>query len=348
MLSIRGATVRFGTTVALDDVDLDVRDGERLSVLGPSGSGKSTLLRAIAGLESLQAGRIEWDGTDLTAIPVHRRGFGLMFQDYVLFPHLDVEANVRFGLEMHSVPAQQAQARVREVLDLVGLTGYERRMPAELSGGEQQRVALARALAATPKLLMLDEPLGALDRALRRELLEELSGIFESLRLPIIYVTHDHEEALAIGDRVAVMHDGRIETVLPPDVLWKSPPNEFVARFLGFTNIVDGQVSDGRAETPLGALEVGNGLPDGDYRLLLRPDSLIPSTDGQVEVTVMARTFRGDYTDVRLAVDAQTSAGSVVLECRVGWTPLPRVGDRLRLRVDPAGIVVLPPVGLKP
>ncbi len=348
MLTLRGVTVRFGTTVALNDVDLDVGDGERLSVLGPSGSGKSTLLRAIAGLEPLQAGRIEWDGADLAHTPVHWRGFGLMFQDYVLFPHLDVEANVRFGLDMHGEPAQQATARVREVLDLVGLTGYGRRMPAELSGGEQQRVALARALAATPSLLMLDEPLGALDRALRRELLEELSGIFSSVRLPIIYVTHDHEEALAMGDRVAVMRAGRIEAVLTPDVLWNSPPNEFVAGFLGFTNIVDAHITDGRAVTPIGILEVGNRMPDGDHRLLLRPDSFIPSPDGPLEAIVTARTFRGDYTDLRLSAnavgDAQPGQETVALEARAEWAPLPQVGDRLRLRVDPVGIVVFRPL----
>lgn len=352
MLTLRGATVRFGTTVALDDVDLDVRDGERLSVLGPSGSGKSTLLRAIAGLESLQAGRIEWDGADLAGTPVHRRGFGLMFQDYVLFPHLDVEGNVRFGLEMHGVSAHEARARVSEVLELVGLTGYERRMPGELSGGEQQRVALARALAATPRLLMLDEPLGALDRALRRELLEELSGIFESLRLPIIYVTHDHEEALAIGDRVAVMQAGRIDALLTPDVLWNSPPTEFVARFLGFVNIIDAHIANGHAVTPIGILEVANGLPDGDHRVLLRPDSFHPSPDGPLEATIVSRTFRGDYTDLRLAAgpvgDANPTPGSIDLEVRADWTPLPKVGDRLRMRVDPAGIVILPPGGVKP
>jgi thiamine transport system ATP-binding protein len=344
-LSIRDATVRYGTTVALEGVTLDVKDGERLSVLGPSGSGKSTLLRAIAGLEPLAAGRIEWDGADVSATPVHRRGFGLMFQDYVLFPHLDVERNVSFGLAMHDVPETKAKDRVREMLELVGLQGYERRMPAELSGGEQQRVALARALAATPRLLMLDEPLGALDRALRRELLSELSGIFTALLLPILYVTHDHEEALAIGDRVAVMRAGRIEAVMPPDRLWHTPPNEFVARFIGLTNIVDGEVRGGVATTPVGAFEVADDVPEGDHRLLIRPDSFHPSADGPINVRVVARTFRGDYTELQLAPDIGSDAPSPTLEAHADWTPAPGIGDRIRLRVDRDGIIVLPSVG---
>jgi len=172
MLRLAGVTVRFDSTVALDSVDLEVRDRERLSVLGPSGSGKSTLLRAISGLEPLESGSIDWNGRDLAGVPVHKRDFGLMFQDYVLFPHRDVAGNVRFGLEMAGVDRRKADVRVAGTLELVGLRGFERRVPAQLSGGEQQRVALARALAARPKLLMLDEPLGALDRALRRALLD--------------------------------------------------------------------------------------------------------------------------------------------------------------------------------
>lgn len=344
-LSLRGATVRYGTTVALDGVDLEAKGGERLSVLGPSGSGKSTLLRAIAGLEPLAAGRLEWDGVDVSATPVHRRGFGLMFQDYVLFPHLDVEKNVSFGVAMNDVPATAAKHRVREMLELVGLQGYERRMPAELSGGEQQRVALARALAATPRLLMLDEPLGALDRALRRELLSELSGIFTTLRLPILYVTHDHEEALAIGDRVAVMNAGRIEALMPPDTLWLTPPNEFVARFLGLTNIVDANVRDRVARSPVGVFEVGDDVPDGDHRLLIRPASFHPSADGPLSVRVVARTFRGEYTELQLSPDARSGARSATLEAHADWTPTPEIGEQIQLSVDRDGIVVLPSVG---
>lgn len=233
MLGLRDVRVVFGDTAAVDGVTLDVNEGERLSVLGPSGSGKSTLLRAVAGLEPLQSGRIEWDGQNLSNVAVHERRFGLMFQDYVLFPHLDVRRNVAFGLEVKGMPPDQMAQRLDEVLALVRLTGYERRLPAQLSGGEQQRVALARTLAPKPWLLMLDEPLGALDRSLRRDLLDELLEIVARARLTSIYVTHDHEEALAFGDRVAVMHAGRVEALAPPGELLAEPPNEFVARFLG-------------------------------------------------------------------------------------------------------------------
>ena len=342
MLRLTGVTVRFDQNAAIDSVDLDVRDGERLSVLGPSGSGKSTLLRAICGLEPLASGRIEWDGRDLTGVPVHRRGFGLMFQDYVLFPHLDVARNVRFGLQLAGVDREQADARVAEVLALVGLRGFERRLPAQLSGGEQQRVALARALAARPKLLMLDEPLGALDRSLRRSLLDELSDLFTDLGLPIVYVTHDHEEALAIGDRVAVMRDGRIEALLPPRELWQRPPTEFVARFLGFTNILDAQVAGGGATTSLGTFRIADPAgAEGSYRLLIRPDAFQPDDDGPIQGIVRSSTFRGDHTVLRVSVDV-ASPGETLLDIEADWPRLPGAGDHIRLRVDSSGVVLLP------
>ncbi len=341
MLKLSGVTVRFGTRAAVDGVDLEVRDGERLSVLGPSGSGKSTLLRAIAGLEPLAAGQILWDGRDLAEVPVHRRGFGLMFQDYVLFPHLDVAGNVRFGLDGAGMARAQADARVAEVLELVGMRGFQHRLPAELSGGEQQRVALARALAPRPRLLMLDEPLGALDRSLRRRLLDELAHVFTGLGLPIVYVTHDHDEALAIGDRVAVMREGRLETVLPPRELWLRPPSEFVARFLGFTNIIDAEVTHGAATTALGIVTLAESSADGTYRLLIRPDAFRPQADGPIAGVVRSRIFRGDHTLLGVSVDVAANGG-VELEVQADWSPMPEVGERVRLAVDPMGVVLLP------
>lgn len=344
-LTLAGVTVRFDSTVAVDHVDLELRDGERLSVLGPSGSGKSTLLRAICGLEPLAAGRVEWDDRDLDGIPVHRRGFGLMFQDYALFPHLDVEQNVRFGLESGSSPLTEADDRVREVLQAVGLRGYEKRLPAQLSGGEQQRVALARALAPRPRLLMLDEPLGALDRSLRRSLLDELSDTFEGLGLPIIYVTHDHEEALAIGDRVCVMRGGRIEAVLPPRDLWQRPPTEFVARFLGFTNIIDARVDGAHVVTALGTFELQDTQLDGaewkgSHRLLIRPDAFRLQPNGPIAAVVRSSTFRGDHTLLRVVIHDE--AESVALEIQADWYPAPVTGERLTLVIDPSGLVLLP------
>ena len=229
MLAVQHAVVRFGDHAALDGVDLTVRDGELMAVLGPSGSGKSTLLRAIAGLEPLQSGTIAWDGSDLAGVPAHRRRFGLMFQDYALFPHKDVAGNVGFGLRMQGRPTEEVRARVREVLSLVDLDGFGHRSVTTLSGGEQQRVALAP----EPRLLMLDEPFGALDRTLRERLTIDLELLLHRIGMTSIYVTHDHAEARAIGDQLVVMRAGRIEQVGTPDEVVAHPANDFVAGFVG-------------------------------------------------------------------------------------------------------------------
>jgi thiamine transport system ATP-binding protein len=353
MLALRDVTVQFGAITAVDAVHLDLGESEQLSILGPSGSGKSTVLRAVAGLERLASGHVEWDGRDVADVPTHRRGFGLMFQDYVLFPHMDVATNVGFGLDAGGAARDERTKRVAEVLDLVGLSGYEKRLPAQLSGGEQQRVALARALAPGPRLLMLDEPLGALDRSLRRDLLDELIAIFGRVNAPLIYVTHDHEEALAVGDRVGVMRAGRLETVLPPAELWQHPPTEFVARFLGFGNIVDAEVVDGGVQTPIGVFEIASGTPGtsgraappaGDsrhVRLFLRPDAFRPDPGGNVTGTVHSVTFRGDHTMLRIDVPAK---GGELIRLEVEWRgmPVPEIGNEVRLAIDPAGLVLLP------
>ncbi len=233
MLSVEGASVCFDGKAALDDVDLTVNDNELVAVLGPSGSGKSTLLRAIAGLELLDHGTVRWDGADLARVPPHRRSFGLMFQDYALFPHKDVARNVAFGLRMQHRPDAEVRRRVAEVLALVDLEGFDQRSVTTLSGGEQQRVALARAVAPEPRLLMLDEPLGALDRTLRDRLTQELRELLRRLGMTAIYVTHDHAEARALGDRLVVMRAGRIEQVGPPEEVVAHPVNDFVAEFVG-------------------------------------------------------------------------------------------------------------------
>ena len=240
MLSAEHVTVRFATKLALDDATLTVADGEVVAVLGGSGSGKTTLLRVIAGLQAPDAGRVVLAGRDLEGVPPHRRGIGLVFQDHALFPHRDVLGNVAFGLRMRSDPPERIAARAAEVLELVGLAGFERRAVGTLSGGEQQRVALARALAPEPDVLLLDEPLGSLDRRLRDRLLDDLAQLFETLRVTAVYVTHDQAEAFTLGDRVAVMREGRIVQIAPPDQLWAAPVDEDVARFLGIAN-VDGR-----------------------------------------------------------------------------------------------------------
>jgi len=315
MLRIEDLAVRYGETVALAGVDLDVTDGEVVSVLGPSGSGKSTLLRAIAGLEPSATGQVSWDGDDLTRVPPHRRELGLMFQDHTLFPHRDVLGNVAFGLRMRGLPRAQTETRARELLALVGLAGYERRRVTELSGGEQQRVALARALAPAPRLLMLDEPLGSLDRALRERLMVELRDLFTRLGLTSLYVTHDHDEAFALADRVVVMHEGRVEQLGTPVDVWKQPATEFVARFLGY-NVTD---------------VLGGG------RIGVRPDGVRVAPDGPVTGVVTARTFRRDHFLLEVKV-----ADGPPLEVAATGARVPAVGDAVRLVVDPEAVVPLP------
>ncbi|MGH8936743.1 MAG: ABC transporter ATP-binding protein [Acidimicrobiia bacterium] len=339
MLRVEDLTVRFGGHAALAGMDLDVRDGQVVCVLGPSGSGKTTLLRAIAGLEVPDTGRITWDGRDLAGVPPHRRGFGLMFQDYVLLPHRDVFGNVALGPRLQGLSPGRVRDRVREVLGLVGLEGYEPRAVGNLSGGEQQRVALARALAPAPSLLMLDEPIGALDRTLRERLMVELRSLFTELGITALYVTHDQEEAFAVADHLVVMRAGRVEQEGPPGTVWRWPQSEFVARFLGFHNIVDAEIADRWAITPWGKLPVAGNAPRGAARLVVRPEAFTPVDDGPVEGVVESRTFRGDHFLLRV----RPTEGPT-FEVAARWDVIPEPGDWVRLAVDPDQQVVLSPI----
>lgn len=256
MLTVLQIAKSYQGRPLLNGISFTVQAGETVCLLGPSGSGKSTLLRIIAGLESAEGGQVLWNGEDYTSRPPHLRDFGLVFQDYALFPHLDVFDNVAFGLRMRRVPAAEIQRRVSEVLSLVNLQQFARRRVTDLSGGEQQRVALARALAPRPRLLMFDEPLGALDRALRDELLEELRRILHETGVPAIYVTHDQEEAFALADRLLILHDGQIVHQGSPVEVVARPRSAWVARFLGLGNLLPAQVlADGKIQTRLGVLE---------------------------------------------------------------------------------------------
>ena len=310
MLALRGVEVRFGEVHAVADTNLDLAAGEMLALLGPSGCGKSTLLRAIAGLEPLAAGTISLDGDDITAAAPEARPFGLMFQDHALFPHRDVGQNVEFGLRMNEVASATRRERVGELLELVGLAGYERRAVTTLSGGEAQRVALARALAPAPRVLLLDEPLGSLDRHLRDRLIGELPAVLDATGTAAIHVTHDHDEAFALGDRVGVMHDGRLHQTDPPAEVWAAPRSLVVARILGHTNVIEG----------LDGIEVW------------RSDAAVMDPAGDVEATVERVHFRGVDHDVRLRTADGTSLRFVLATA-------PAVGSTVRLRINPARVI---------
>ncbi|TXS57140.1 ABC transporter ATP-binding protein [Streptomyces sp. t39] len=337
LLQLEGVTVRFGDRPALDRVDLGVAEHEIVCVLGPSGSGKSTLLRVVAGLRAADAGRVLLDGSDQTRVPVHRRGVGLMFQDHQLFPQHDVAGNVAFGLRMHGAAAAERVRRTGELLDLVGLPGAERRSVASLSGGEQQRVALARALAPEPRLLMLDEPLGQLDRGLRERLVVELRGLFGRLGTTVLAVTHDQGEAFALADRVVVMRDGRIAQAGTPLEVWQRPASEFVARFLGFDNVVPATVSGTAAATAWGKVPVPDGAPQGERTLLVRPSGVRLTAAGEgLAAVVESMTFRGSRVAVRLR-----PADGPVLEAECPLRDAPAEGAGVGVAFDPEDVVVL-------
>jgi thiamine transport system ATP-binding protein len=312
MLEVADATVEFEERRALDDVSLQVDDSEIVAVLGPSGSGKTTLLRVIAGLQRPASGRVLLDGRDLTPVPPHRRGIGYVFQDHALFHHRDVAGNVAFGLRMRNEPREAIERRTHELLDLVGLAGFGPRSVATLSGGEQQRVALARALAPTPRILLLDEPLGSLDRRLRDRLLEDLDRIFAQIGVTAVYVTHDQTEAFALGDRVAVMREGKIVQTGAPDEVWAHPVDVDTARFLGFRNIGDDRV--------------------------VRPEAVhvarVDGTRGNAVVEGVSR--QGPTVRLRVRLDDGEILDAIVTSL---GHPLP--GERVRVTVDEAGVVDL-------
>jgi spermidine/putrescine transport system ATP-binding protein len=280
MLTLRDICKTYEGKPLLTNFSLSVEAGETVCLLGASGSGKSTLLRIIAGLESPESGSVLWEGVDLAQTPPHERDFGLVFQDYALFPHLSVFDNAAFGLRMRNLPKTEIQKRVEESLQIVNLSGFEARRVTDLSGGEQQRVALARSLATRPRLLMLDEPLGALDRSLKEGLLNELRVILQHANIPAIYVTHDQEEAFAIADRILLLHEGASLREGTPVEVWNDPQSAWVARFLGVGNLVEGIVrnvsgSRCRVDTKFGVFKVecGHRHTAGDEVVLLLKQS---------------------------------------------------------------------------
>lgn len=334
-LRVDHVTKTFGETIALDDVSFDVAPGEIVAVLGPSGCGKSTLLAVIAGLEIPESGEVYWNEETLRNVAPHLRGFGLMFQDYALFPHMNVFDNVAFGLRMLAMAREEAKARVNEILELVGLHGFEERDISTLSGGEQQRVALARSLAPRPRLLMLDEPLGSLDRTLRERLLLDLRGILRQLNQTAVYVTHDQEEAFAIADRAVVMKRGKVVQIGTPQEIHAHPATPFVARFLGLDNLLPGtarrEKRKSRVETSLGTFTLATHY-EGEVTVLIRPNSARLDSSGgfKLNARLLERSFRGTIcraifgvNDLRLTFEF------------LSGVELPEIGKTIELSFDP-------------
>jgi ABC-type Fe3+/spermidine/putrescine transport system ATPase subunit len=344
MLEVRNLIKSYEGKPLLRDISFSVSQGETICLLGASGSGKSTILKMIAGLEFPESGDILFNNIDLAQTPPHLRDFGLVFQDYGLFPHLNVFDNVAFGLRMQRIKYKghegEIARRVHEMMELVNLTSFESRNVTDLSGGEQQRVALARALAPQPQLLMFDEPLGALDRSLKEDLLNELRGILRQTNIPAIYVTHDQEEAFAIADRILVLHDGIIIRDAAPHEIWKDPQSAFVAKLLGIGNVIEGealemQKSEGgmqnvKTEFGVFAVECFNSHQVGERVSLLVQPSPSPSGRGargeggeEIQLTVEDVLFKQDQFQVK-------GRGGLVIHMK----DAPRVGDVIRVKVQ--------------
>lgn len=312
----------FGPTVALDGLDLTVRPGEFLALLGPSGCGKTTALRMLAGFEHPDSGAVLVDGRDVTRIPAHRRDAGMVFQSYSLFPHLNALDNVAFGLRIAKVRTAERRARAAELLELVGLADKGERFPHQLSGGQQQRIALARALALRPRVLLLDEPLSALDAKVRLSLREEIRRLQQELGITTLFVTHDQEEALSVADRVAVMRAGRLEQCAEPAVLYGRPATPFVAEFVGTMSRIPGALNGQDVEVLGQRLPVDGPVPAGgatDVDVLVRPEAVRVSADDAGAARVVATAFLGavvrvtvrlaDGTEVKADLSAHDAAG---------------------------------------
>jgi len=348
LLDVLDISKSYDRAPVLDRVSLSLDGGHILCLLGPSGCGKTTLLRIIAGLEKPDRGKVFFAGEDLQNVEPHTRKFGMMFQEFALFPHLDVYGNVSFGLRMLGLSRKEIVERTGEVLELMGLSGFQRRNVNELSGGERQRVALARSLAPRPRLLLLDEPLGSLDRALRERLMVELKSILKTVGVTTIFVTHDQAEAYAVADVIAVMMGGRIQQHDRPEAIYRRPANGRVSRFLGLMNMVEGTTGqNGRIVTPYGTIEKGNrGIEPGSaVTLLIQPDGARVMGAGEATDTsglyltgkVKSFLFRGKTYFLEVALPGGT-VYSFDLSGDAG--PL-EPGQEIRLAVDPGGITIL-------
>ncbi len=357
LLEVTHISKSFPHTPALRRVSFSLDQGEILGILGPSGCGKTTLLRILAGIETPDSGRISFDGKDMADVPPHRRHFGMMFQDFALFPHKTVFDNVGFGLLQKKLPSRQITRRVHELLALVGLDGFSNRGISSLSGGERQRIALARSLAPNPTLLLLDEPMGSLDRELRERLVPELKAILQHVGVTAVFVTHDHSEAYAMADKVAVMDLGQIEQQDSPENLYRQPRNRRVATFLGFENFVGGTViQEGRVQTRIGVFEPANPekiTPGKAVTLLIRPEAAqVVSADGMrlhqtigrdsqpvtmISGIVTQRLFQGRFYRLKMETP---EALSLTFDLSNALPP-PQIGSIVNLAIFSPGVVCI-------
>ncbi len=353
---VDGVSKRFahrvkGEIYAARDVRLDVRPGELWTLLGPSGCGKTTTLRMIAGFEQPDGGRIRFGGQDVTDVPANKRDIGFVFQNYALFPHLSVFENVAYGLRVRGAATGAIVRRVGDVLALAGLAGYEQQFPAQLSGGEQQRVALARAIVIEPRVLLFDEPLSNLDAKLRVQMRREIRDLQQRLAITTVYVTHDQEEAMAVSDRIAVMHQGSIVQQGTAEDLYYRPASEFVARFVGRVNLIPGTVTaiDGASATvaALGGAITAPAAPDtrpgAAVQLMIRPEAIALVRDvagaPALRAMLLSRTFLGEKAEYRLACH-----GEMLHAVRYNAGPADRLADGVvvALRIDPDAVTIVP------
>ena len=334
-VTLRGVTKTFGGRRAVDDVTLTIRRGEFFSLLGPSGCGKSTLMRMIAGFEAAESGTILLGGADMAGVPPHKRDVNMVFQSYALFPHLSVAENVAFGLRIAKV--DDVDGRVRRSLEQVNLAGYEKRTPATLSGGEQQRVALARAIVTGPRVLLLDEPLSALDLKLRKGLQQELRRLQRDLAMTFVFVTHDQEEALAMSDRIAVMNRGRVEQIGSPEEIYERPATRFTAEFVGAGNFFEG-VGDGRTVRTNDGLSIESAA-SGNVTLLVRPEKMRLNGGSGLPARVEEVLYQGASMSIILMAGDRRL---LVEDANDGALARVRVGETTTVSWRPEDVLVLP------
>ena len=338
VIDLKNISVSYGSVRIIENLNLYIRDGEFITFLGPSGCGKTTTLRVIAGFLEPDSGDVVFEGKRINGVPPHKRQVNTIFQRYALFPNMDVYENIAFGLKVKKMPKDEIGRKVREMLELVNLKGFEERMPDSLSGGQQQRVAIARALAVDPKVLLLDEPLGALDLKLRKDMQVELKKIQKSLGITFIYVTHDQEEALSMSDTIVVMDNGKIQQIGSPTDIYNEPKNAFVADFIGESNIVDGIMRKDRVVEFSGhvfdCLDEGFGR-DEAVDVVVRPEDVdvVPVERGMLTGTVTSVTFKGVHYEIIVDI-----GGFLWM---IQSTDIQNVGDKIGLEIEPDAIHIM-------